>query len=71
MADKPRLVHMNEKVLEVKFEVYEQRLEKCKNCYAADTEHKVCKILNTPYQGRCRLKAAYCPQSFWTSNYDT
>lgn len=68
MKTKPRLMHLNEQILNVKFEIYEERLNICNNCYA--NKNGLCVIQNVLISTKVRPKSSQCPQGFWTSNYD-
>jgi hypothetical protein len=69
MKEKPRMMHLNEKVLYVPFKIYEERLGKCENCYAYREEERKCVIINEPITARARTKAGSCPMGFWSSHY--
>ena len=68
MKTKPRLVHLDEKILSVKYSIYEERLNICNNCYANMDGN--CSIQHVHVTQKVKLKASSCPQGFWTSNYD-
>lgn len=72
MIKKPRRMHLDEKILRVSIELYEQRIEICKTCYAFDDTGGggTCKIINVPVVSKCALKSGACPMGFWSSNYD-
>lgn len=71
MNKKPRQMHLDERILRVSMQIYEQRIEICKNCYAYDDRDEgICKIVSTPVSSKCALKAGSCPQGFWSSHYD-
>ncbi len=71
MIKKPRMMHLDERVLRVSMKVYDERMAMCKSCYAYDSKNNgTCKIAGTPVSAKCGLKAGSCPMGFWSSNYD-
>lgn len=69
MNKRPRLMHLDEKVLHVPFEVYEERNNICKKCYAFQETDSKCKIIGEPITARSRMKSGSCPMGFWSSYY--
>lgn len=69
MIKKPRLTHLNEKILMVPFRIYEERSKICSQCYAYNEPDGVCKITGAPASSRTRMKAGSCPMGFWSSYY--
>lgn len=69
MENKPRRMHLDERILKVPFRIYEQRIAICKKCYAFNSDGDVCKIVNIPVATRTTLKSGSCPMGFWSSYY--
>ena len=69
MEHKPKLKHMNERILMVPFNIYEERLDKCNKCYAADKEIGTCKVNGSTFIANVRMRYAMCPMGFWSSYY--
>jgi hypothetical protein len=73
MINKPRRMHLDEKILRVPMKIYEERIATCKTCYAYDDTGDgiaICKVIKVPVIAKCALKAGACPMGFWSSNYD-
>jgi protein-arginine kinase activator protein McsA len=65
---KPRLTHLDEKVLQVPFEKYTERKKICSECYAYKSDG-ICDITKININIVSKLKSSGCPLGFWSTYY--
>lgn len=65
---KPRLTHLDEKILHVPFEKYLERKQICAECYAYSKEG-ICKVTNVNIHVANKQKSSSCPLGFWSTFY--